>query len=398
MNKEWPLATIGDILQLQRRWIKLEPDQLYTEIGVRSFGKGIFHKSPVTGLSLGNKRVLRICPGDLVFNNVFAWEGAVGIASEAEAGTIGSHRFVTYTVKNNQADPHFLRLFFRTEAGLQVLRKVSPGSAGRNRTLNLDHFARQQIPLPLLPEQRRIVAKIENFVATMEDAKRIRGKSAEESECVLSSARFSLFTEGNKWEKVPLGDVADIQSGVTLGRDLYGPTIEMPYLRVANVQDGHLDLSEVKTIRVLESERDKWILVSGDLLLTEGGDWDKLGRGTVWRGEIPSCIHQNHIFRVRVNPEEFDSFYLSALIGSPYGKAYFQAASKQTTNLASINQRQLKAFPVFRPGLSEQRRMVGYLNDLQRKVDSLRALQLQSTAELNALLPSVLDRAFKGDL
>ena len=163
MSKAWPLATIGEVLQLQRRWIKLEPDQLYTEIGVRSFGKGIFRKSPVTGLSLGNKRVLRICPGDLVFNNVFAWEGAVGVASEAEAGTIGSHRFVTYTVKDNQADAQFLRLFFRTEAGLTVLRSVSPGSAGRNRTLNLDHFARQHIPLPPLPEQQQIVAKVEEL-------------------------------------------------------------------------------------------------------------------------------------------------------------------------------------------------------------------------------------------
>ncbi len=225
MNRAWPLATIGEVLQLQRRWLRLEPDQLYTEIGVRSFGKGIFHKSPVTGLSLGNKRVLRICPGDLVFNNVFAWEGAVGVASEAEAGTIGSHRFVTYTVKDNQADAHFLRLFFRTEAGLQVLRRVSPGSAGRNRTLNLDHFDRQQIPLPPFAEQHRIVARIEELAAKIGEARRLRERSNGELGFVLASARLSLFTIDNTWKKVPLGAVADIQSGVTLGRDLRGPTI-----------------------------------------------------------------------------------------------------------------------------------------------------------------------------
>ncbi len=167
---------------------------------------------------------------------------------------------------------------------------------------------------------------------------------------------------------------------------------------MANVQDGHLNLGIVKTVRVLESERDKWILASGDILLTEGGDWDKLGRGTVWMGEVPNCIHQNHIFRVRVNAREFDPFFLSALIGSPLGKAYFQSASKQTTNLASINQRQLKAFPVFRPPLPEQHQIIAYLDDLQAKADALKAMQAQSTAELDALLPSILDRAFKGKL
>jgi type I restriction enzyme S subunit len=398
MSNGWPEVPIEETLQLQRRWIKLEPDALYTEVGVRSFGKGIFQKSPVTGLSLGNKRVLRICPGDLVFNNVFAWEGAVGVASEGEAGTIGSHRFVTYTINDNRADARFLQLFFRTKPGLDVLRHVSPGSAGRNRTLNLDQFAKQKVPLPPLPEQRRIVARVDELAAKIEAAKNLRQSADLESASLLSSARLSIFSSNHGWRIVTLGEVADIVSGVTLGRDLRGATIEMPYLRVANVQDGHLDLSVIKTVRILESEKDKWLLARGDLLLTEGGDWDKLGRGTVWMDEIPGSIHQNHIFRLRVKPCEFDPFFLSALIGSPYGKSYFQAASKQTTNLASINQRQLKAFPVYQPPLAEQRRVVAYLDNLQANVDSLKALQAQTQAELDALQPSILDKAFKGEL
>jgi type I restriction enzyme, S subunit len=164
------------------------------------------------------------------------------------------------------------------------------------------------------------------------------------------------------------------------------------------VQDGHLDLSKIKEVEVLESEADKWKLLSGDILLTEGGDWDKLGRGTVWREEIPNCIHQNHIFRVRTSPNEFVPEFLAALIGSPVGKAYFQAASKQTTNLASINQTQLKAFRVFQPPLPEQRRIVAYLDDLQEQTNTLKALQAETSTELNALMPSILDKAFRGEL
>src|SRR5205807_2085061 len=110
----------------------------YREIGIRSFGKGIFHKAPIQGSALGSKRVLRIEPGDLVFNNVFAWEGAVAVAGPEEAGMIGSHRFVTYTVNPGKATAAFLQLFFKTNTGREILLKASPGSAGRNKTLGLD--------------------------------------------------------------------------------------------------------------------------------------------------------------------------------------------------------------------------------------------------------------------
>lgn len=159
-----------------------------------------------------------------------------------------------------------------------------------------------------------------------------------------------------------------------------------------------MDLDNVKEVEILPSEVNKWSLESGDILLTEGGDWDKLGRGTVWHGEIQGCIHQNHIYRLRVNLSDYDPNFLSALIGSPYGKSYFQAAAKQTTNLATINQKQLKAFGVPRLSLDDQQSIVAYLDDLQAKVDSLKKLQNETSAELDALLPSVLDRAFKGKL
>ncbi len=197
----------------------------------------------------------------------------------------------------------------------------------------------------------------------------MRREAVEEVDLIKVSVSRRLFEgrEQSDWPVVALGDVAEIRSGVTLGRILNGPTVRLPYLRVANVQDGYLDLQIVKEIDILESEADKWLLQPGDILLTEGGDWDKLGRGAVWRGEIPRCIHQNHIFRVRTKPVEFDPDFLVFLIGSPYGKSYFQSASKQTTNLATINRRQLSDFKIFWPSLPEQLRIITYLDDLQAR-------------------------------
>ncbi len=199
----------------------------------------------------------------------------------------------------------------------------------------------------------------------------------------MASALIKVESHAD-WPVVRLGDVADIRSGVTLGRKLHGPTVRLPYLRVANVQDGHLDLREVKEIDVLVDEAEKWRLQPGDILLTEGGDWDKLGRGTVWQGEIPNCIHQNHIFRVRTSPSEFDPRFLAAFIGSPHGKSYFQAAAKQTTNLASINQSQLKELRVPWLPLPEQQRIVTRIEELAARIERARGLRREAAQEVEA--------------
>ncbi len=202
MSRAHPLVPLGEILQLQRRWIKLNPTQMYTEIGIRSFGKGIFHKTPVLGASLGNKRVLEIHPGDIVFSNVFAWEGAVAVASQAEAGKIGSHRFVTYTPISDKCDLEYLRLFFCSEAGLEVLRRVSPGSAGRNRTLNIAQFAKQLIPLPPLEEQQRIVGRFKELAGKIEEVRSLRQQALEETKMLFSTAANALFTAQGETRKV----------------------------------------------------------------------------------------------------------------------------------------------------------------------------------------------------
>ena len=143
---------------------------------------------------------------------------------------------------------------------------------------------------------------------------------------------------------------------------------------MANVQDGRLDLREIKMISIAQNDVDRFMLRDGDVLFTEGGDYDKLGRGTVWHGEIPSCMHQNHIFSVRPNPLRLLPEYLAYLAASHYGKRYFQSASKQSTNLASINSTQLKNFPVLLPPLNEQQLSVAILQVWDEAIKKLEAL------------------------
>lgn len=150
------LVRVGDVLSLQRREVQVDPAADYMEIGVRSFGKGIFHKEPISGSGLGRKRIFHIRSGDLVISNVFAWEGAIAVASDAEEGKVGSHRFMTFTASDDRLDPRWAAWFFLSEPGLELIRRASPGSAGRNRTLAVGRFEELQVPLPSKEEQLEV--------------------------------------------------------------------------------------------------------------------------------------------------------------------------------------------------------------------------------------------------
>ena len=189
------------------------------------------------------------------------------------------------------------------------------------------------------------------------------------------------------WEFVRFDDIVDITSGVTKGRKLMGrKTRSVPYLSVANVQRGSLDLSYVKDIDILEEELDKFRVEDGDLLITEGGDWDKVGRTAIWKGELPLTIHQNHIFKARRFLTEQDEIWLERYLNSNVAREYFAKSSKQTTNLASINKTQLRGCIIAIPPLAEQHRIVAKVDELFALCDGLkeRLAQAQNTQNLLA--------------
>ncbi|GAA4398186.1 hypothetical protein GCM10023153_22790 [Ornithinibacter aureus] len=154
---------LGEAVQLQRRAVDVRVEQRYREIGVRSFGRGLFLKEPVSGGEIGNKRIFHVHPGDLVVSNVFGWEGAVALADARHAGTVGSHRFMTWTARREDVHLEFVRNYLLSDSGLEQLRQASPGSAGRNRTLSIANFEAIEVPLPDLPEQRRIAAHLDRY-------------------------------------------------------------------------------------------------------------------------------------------------------------------------------------------------------------------------------------------
>lgn len=180
-----------------------------------------------------------------------------------------------------------------------------------------------------------------------------------------------------EWRIVRLKFVADVQTGLTLGKDHKNKiVVSRPYLRVANVQDGFLDLSEITEIEIPPEDVSRYELKAGDVLMTEGGDFDKLGRGYVWEGQIEGCLHQNHVFAVRPHMKYLDSHYLSVIMTSYYGKAYFTSTSQQTTNLATTNSTKLGNFPLPLPSINQQ-------DEILRELDSKLSKLLPTIDKLN---------------
>jgi type I restriction enzyme S subunit len=202
------------------------------------------------------------------------------------------------------------------------------------------------------------------------------------------------FNFPHSWMLCSFDDALVIVSGVTKGQRISSgeTSVDVPYLRVANVQRGWLDLSEVKLIAVRASDVDRYRLANQDILMTEGGDWDKLGRAAIWRGEITCCIHQNHIFRLRIPSDSILPEWVVLYANSDCGRRFFEDSSKQTTNLASINLTQLRSCPIPLPPLAEQHRILAKVDELMALCDQLEAARQQREQGRERLAAATLQR------
>ena len=201
------------------------------------------------------------------------------------------------------------------------------------------------------------------------------------------------------WTWTTLSEIAELKGGVTKDskREADPDYVEYPYLRVANVQRGFLDLSAVTTIRADRRRAEKLVLEHGDILFNEGGDRDKLGRGWVWEDQIKNCIHQNHVFRARLTNSDFDPYFVS-IHANTWGQRWFETHGKQTTNLASLNLTTLKSFPVPAPSLEDQQAVVAELQSITRSSDRLRTDLERAERHSRTLRHSILSSAFSGQL
>lgn len=207
---DWDVYMLGDCLRRVEKPVEIKPNELYTQIGIRSHGKGLFYKEPVTGAALGNKSVFWIEPDCFIVNIVFAWEQAIGKTTQSEVGMIGSHRFPMYRPVNDRVDVDYLISYFLTKQGTDILGSASPGGAGRNKTLGQDRFLKSKIVLPPIEEQQKIAAILTTQDKVIElKEKRLAEKQRQKKYLMqqLLTGKKRLPGFSKSWQTVELGEI-----------------------------------------------------------------------------------------------------------------------------------------------------------------------------------------------
>lgn len=405
-----------------------------------------FNRIGFGDIDQAKKEQYRLNTGDILFSHINSLEH-IGKTALFESSQELYHGMNLLCIRpQSQLFPKFLTYFLKSGATREYFRSKCKRAINQV-SINTKEVGALAVPMPPLGEQKRIVAKIEstqskiqNIESCVSNAETLIGKykeallhkafrgqlipqdpndepasellnriKAEQAESTDSKKKKKAdlppirpeeipFDIPSTWEWVRLGSIADLTGGVTVDskRKPVNP-VNLPYLRVANVQRGFLDMSEIKYITVEAAVAGGLALLSGDILFTEGGDLDKLGRGWVWDNELPKAIHQNHVFRARVGMDIRLSKYISRYSNS-FGKEYFLKQGKKTTNLASINITKLSLLPIPLPPLRIANTIEDEIQRWWHKCDGLTEVSCAIQNQAIQLKNSVLNSAFSGKL
>jgi type I restriction enzyme S subunit len=248
-----------------------------------------------------------------------------------------------------------------------------------------------EIPLPEVNQQKEIAEKFKKLEQLISLRKQQLAKLDE-----LVKARFvemfgDVLLNSMQWPEKTLENMADIVSGITKGRKTAEADLqEVPYMAVSNVKDGYIDWTTVKTILATRQEIEQYRLMPDDILMTEGGDPDKVGRGAIIKVPLKNSIHQNHIFRVRLDEQEILPSFFAEYLRHQKAKRYFLGCAKQTTGIASINMRQLRALPTLVPPLSLQKQFAAFVE----RVDQQKQTVQQSLEKLELMKNALMQEYF----
>lgn len=254
----------------------------------------------------------------------------------------------------------------------------------------------KQIVIPPLPTQKKISAVLEKAEKLREWRKEADGLTDK----FLKSTFLEMFGDPvnnpMEWEMRKIGELGEVSSGLTLnGQRSSNKNNLFPYLRVANVFRNKLDLTEIKNIHVSDSEFEKFVLKKNDILIVEGhGNIEEIGRAAIWNGDIPNCLHQNHLIRVRLDDKYINPSFLVYFLNGYGNHGYFSSESRTTSGLNTISTNKVRDAKVTLPPISLQEKF----SKIIQQVEQIRAHQTQSRQHIENFFNVLMQRAFRGEL
>lgn len=395
MSAAWPTVPLGDLLRRSERTVLLHPETTYKEVTVRMNGKGVVERRRVRGLEIATDKRYEATVGQFIISRIDARNGASGLVPCELNGAVVTNDFPLFDVAQDRLDPAFLNWMSKTASFVDLCKRASEGTTNRVR-LSEDRFKALEIALPPLNEQRRIVERIEELAARWKEARGLRNDSQEELPALQASQRRSIF-EVLAGQVVPLESVCSAIVDNLHSNPLYVENGTVPCVRSPDVGYGTLNLDNARRTDEAEYVRRT---VRGEpkpddiVLVREGGGTGKCA--LVQQGQRFSLGQR--VMMIRPDQGKVRSkFFLYQLLSPTIQEDYISSLSKGSAS-PHLNIGALRHFPFALPNFDLQDRIVAELDALQTKVESVKALQSETAAELDAMLPAILDKAFKGAL
>jgi len=389
MSNAWPRVRLGEVLKRSEETIGPMMDAEYREITVRLWGKGVTDRGVVSGAALSGRRFMAHA-GQFIASRIDARNGAMGLVPPMLEGAIVTNDFPLFWINGDRLVPSFLSWLCKTKGFVELCQRASEGTTNRVR-LKEDRFLALEIPLPPLTEQRRIVARIEELAAQIDEARTLQQKACMEAELLVEREREVIFKTAAQKGTVSLSEVANLERGKFSHRPRNEPRFfggRHPWIQIAEIE------SSSKYVRKWnESLNDEGLAISrkfpkGTVLISIAATI-----GAVGILDFDCCVPDSI---VGVTPKVgIDSAFLYHFLG--YVRTHLETIAPQSAQ-KNINLQILAALPVPKLSFLEQHHIVAELDALQAAVDQLKRLQTETAAELDALLPAILDRAFKGEL
>jgi type I restriction enzyme, S subunit len=393
-NSPWPMVKIGSLLKRSKERVEILPHLTYKQVTVRLWGKGVILRNEVSGTKIRAKTRYVARPGQFILSRIDARNGAMGLVPDYLDGAVLSNDFPVFDMAHQRLTPRFLEWMSKTRAFVALCQADSEGTTNRVR-LQLDRFSESEIPLPPLAEQRRIVARIEALAAKVEAARQLREEVMEEAELVLGANLreiFRRFEDREDCEHTTLGKATKLQRGKFSHRPRNDPMFfggAHPWIQIGEIGSADKYITDYT-----ETLNDAGLKISrkfpkGTLLISIAATIGAVGILTF------DCCMPDSIVAVMPYEDKATSEFLYYYL--LYVRSYLEEIAPQSAQ-KNINLRILNPLPISLPALPEQRRIVAHLDALQAKLGAVQAHQAATQTRLEALLPSLLDQAFRGEL
>jgi type I restriction enzyme S subunit len=403
MSANWPATKLAEVLTPIARTESVDRAKEYRLLGVRLEGRGPFLRETVRGTQTSASKLHRVEAGDFIYSRLFACRGAFGVIDKSLDGCYVSGEFPTFRAVPSRIDLDYLKYWFRLPDVIASVDEKCTGSTPLTRNRFKEHFfLALEVPLPQLPEQQRIVARIEKLAGKIETARRLRKQAAEEAEALVSRATASIVDD-ERWPKSPLAELLAEPPRNGLGPQ---PEVEsggrmmLRINAVSSTLTRFVDMSATKRVQVVEEVAKPFVIADNDVFIVRyNGDINRVAKPAIYKGGNEERIaYPDKLIRLRPNPARMTPDFLVFALKSRRVRQQIETLGKTTAGNIGVSGSNAKSFVLSVPPLPEQHRIVKEMDALQLTVDSLEQLQSETSTALDALLPSILDRAFKGEL